>query len=171
MSWINSQVRLGDPLMHPQPRFTDLTPMLYGAGARHLGLVPGVGTPPPAMVEPIEVVGLVGGGGLAVGGIFVKGPAGIAMTVVGGLGAGVSLILVLMRMMSGSGGPAAARSFPPPSPQARPAAPASRSQQIQQFATALAPGAVDILKNLLSPPKPSAPAPTPASAFNPVTSL
>jgi hypothetical protein len=171
MSWINSQVRLGEPLLHPQPRFTDLTPMLYGASARRLGIVPGVGSSPPAMVEPIEVIGLVGGGGLAIGGIFVKGKGGVVMTVVGGLGAGISLILVLMRMMSGSGGPAAAKSFPPPAPQARPAAPTSRSQQIQQFATALAPGAVDILKNLLSPSKPSAPASTPASAFNPVTSL
>jgi hypothetical protein len=107
------------------------------------------------MTNVLIPVGLVGGTGLAIGGVFVKGPGGTVMIVLGGLSVGASFIVLLMRMMSqmmGGGGQkaqSAVQTFPPPPPQAPPKPPLSRSQNIQQYASALAPTALSILKNLI----------------------
>ena len=170
MSWINNQVKLGEPLMvHRQPQHVNLTPMLYGFS--RLGIVPGMGGGP--QVSPLAIGGFVIGGGLVVGGIFVKGPGGVVMSVVGGIAAGFSLITTLLGMMgpSVSSVPSSESSFPSIPSRPSPPVKVSRTQQIEQFAQALAPTALPIFKNLFkSGSSSSTPAPAPTSTSSPAPS-
>lgn len=174
MSWINNQVSLGEPLLlAPQPRSVNLTPYIDGVSRRGLGVVPGMDSAP--QIPPLAIGGFLIGGGLIVGGVFVKGPGGVVMSIVGGISAGFSLITTLMSLM-GSSKPSTPTSMAPmPPSRPAPVQQASRTQQLQQYAAALAPGAVDILSKLIPGLKPgtapATPAPAPAPTGQIITSL
>ena len=147
MGLVNDQVRMGDAISIYNK---DCFPRIYRDG---LGQVPGISTPT-LQVSPLQIGAFAIGSGLIVGGIFVPGPGGTLMSVVGGVTAGFSILTILMGMLSASmsaqqhsqaAQTQQAAAIPPPP---RPPPPMSRGQTIAAYGSAIGPAAASILTNL-----------------------
>ncbi len=191
MSRVNGQVRMGAPIKVRAERLYDedegrrpcpLTnctlrdePPKYWKMGRiyNLGDIQGL------QISQPQAVGLIGGGGLLLGGIFVKGPAGTIMVILGavGIGAvGLNLIYTFLQTLPAMSpapgmqpapgaplqpgqplpagyaaaiGPVQYATAPPPPPPPPPPKP-TRTQTYTAIATAAAPIAAELIKGLVS---------------------
>lgn len=189
MSRVNGQVRMGAPIkvraermydedgpIDPRPLYDCVRKGQEALRKNGMGRIYNLGDIQGLQISQPQAVGLIGGGGLLLGGIFVKGPAGTIMAVLGavGIGAvGLNLIYTFLQtlpamspapgMQPAPGAPlqpgqplppgyaaayAPAQYAPPPPPPPPPKP--TRTQTYTAYATAAAPIAAELIKGLVS---------------------
>lgn len=100
MGMLNDHVRMGAPLGAVLP-FTQRTEFKSLGRIRMADLAPMMAQPQP-LVQPLELVGILGGGGLASGSFLVKDKSTrMMMLIAGAVGAGAGLISAVVRALSG----------------------------------------------------------------------